>query len=101
MKKLSKILAMAGCCVLASCSTIVFENGPQSASAQSPIKLRHHTGGIFELKEFSEPKDLQKICNGKSWSNIKTEQTFVDGLIRQVVPLGIYSPRTTYTSCES
>lgn len=99
--KYLKLLTVAGCCMLAACSTIVFDNGPQQQTASPPQKMGHHIGGIFALFEFSEPKNLKSLCNGNDWSSIKTEQTFVDGLIQQVVPWGIYAPRTTYTQCRT
>lgn len=51
--------------------------------------------------EFSQPKNLQAICNGNDWDSIKTETAFIDGVLKTVVPAGIYSPRSTYTECRA
>lgn len=96
-----KIFALTTCSLMSACTTIVFDNGPQTTTAQESIKLRHHGGGIFALMEFSEPKNLQQICNGNDWDTITTEMSFFDGFIRQIVPWGIYTPRTTYTQCRT
>lgn len=95
-----KALSLISICALTSaCTTIVFDNGPPAPSGVGTITQRHHGGGIFELVEFSAPKNLESICAGKNWRSITTEMSFLDGLIRQIVPAGIYSPRTTYTQC--
>lgn len=96
---LKSLSLLAACTLTSACTTIVFDNGPQTAPAQAPIEQRHHGGGIFELVEFSQPKNLESICSGKNWRSITTEMSFLDGLIRQIVPAGIYAPRTTYTKC--
>src|SRR5574343_719962 len=97
-----KALSLAATCALTSaCTTIVFDNGASAPTGMSAIEQRHHGGGIFELVEFSSPKNLESICGGKNWRSITTEMTFLDGLIRQIVPAGIYSPRTTYIQCGS
>lgn len=97
--KIRSLGLMAACALTSACTTIVFDNGPQNAPAQDAIKQLHHGGGIFELVEFSQPKNLESICGGKNWRSITTEMSFLDALIRQIVPAGIYSPRTTYTQC--
>lgn len=78
-----------------ACSTIVFDNGPQVDTTQSPLRERHHIGGIAQLVEFSPPKNLAKICAGNNWRSITTEQSFLDGLLARIVPAGAYAPRTT------
>jgi hypothetical protein len=100
-KRVFKWLALSGSLLFSACSTIVFDNG---VAAQSPddtwITKKHQIGGIFEMIEFQRPKNLETICGGSDWEHIATEMTFVDGLLRQVVPYGIYAPKTTYTKCS-
>ncbi|OUS25057.1 hypothetical protein A9Q99_22690 [Gammaproteobacteria bacterium 45_16_T64] len=87
--------------VMNGCSTIVFDNVSVEASPDSHwATQKHQIGGIFELFEFQQPKNLEKICDGKQWDHIATHTTFMDGLISQLVPYGIYAPKTTYTKCS-
>ena len=96
---LSTVVIVAAISV-SGCSTIVFDNVPVAQSPDAEWKKSHHQiGGIFELFEFQQPKNLESICEGKVWEHIATQQTFLDGLINFLVPYGIYSPKTTFTKC--
>lgn len=106
MKIRIRKIALMGCFAITSlglgaCSTIVFDNAEPASPSADWITQKHQIGGIFELFEFQRPKNLEKICNGADWEHIATEMTFGDGLIRQIVPYGIYAPKTTYTKCAT
>ena len=102
MKKSFLALVIATTVGLSGCSTIVFDNVPVAESPASDwVTARHQIGGIFELYEFQQPKNLDKLCEGKQWEHIATHTTFMDGLIRHLVPYGIYAPKTTYTKCSN
>lgn len=82
----------------AGCTTIVFDNGP-NVNPIDDVKVTHHIGAVFELGEFSRPQDLNKHCEGNFWKSVTTKQTFGNGLVRQIIPYGIYAPRTVYIDC--
>lgn len=83
-------LAMTGC------STIYFHRGTDEN--QVTHKEWHHNG-IFGLVEFSDPVDLSNHC-GSSWKTIKTEETFIQGLIAGVT-YRLYDPWMFSYSCAS
>jgi len=101
MKNTFLAAAIAATVGLSGCSTIVFDNVSVAESPDSDwVTAKHQIGGIFELFEFQQPKNLDKLCEGKQWEHIATHTTFMDGLIRNLVPYGIYAPKTTYTKCS-
>ncbi len=93
MKHLLTTLIFLG---MTGCSTIYFQRDAQTTSTQ--YEEWHHDG-ILGLVEFSDPVDMNQRCNGSSWKTIKTEETFVQGLVRGVT-WSLYDPWMVSYSCN-
>jgi len=94
MKKMAFVIAFS---LLNGCTTIHFDNGNRSAvNAESE---RWHHNVAFALHEASAPVDLDKVCQGKNWRSVKTEVSFLDGLITSITS-PIWYPKTVAVSCD-
>ena len=92
--RLGLLVALA--ILLAACSTIYFHNG-QPAAKQTTIHRTHHIMA-FDLVEVSPPVDLRQECAGHDWRSVKSEVTFVNGLVAAFTE-PIYGPWTVGVSC--
>lgn len=87
MTKSMMILTLLLTLAQSACSTVFFHNGPDASNDVGPDRLHHIViGGI----EIVEPVNLDQECSGRDWETVKTEQTFVSGLIR-----GLLNPAYT------
>ena len=84
--------------VLTSCSTIYFHNGGNTTDKATELSEWHHDG-VLGLVEFSDPVDLAGRCEGKSWTIVKVEQTFIQGLAKNVTD-SMYDPWEVSYSCK-
>lgn len=76
---------------LTSCYTTRYSVGKGAKGKNGYTEKNHFL--IYGLVHL-ETADTQKMANGAKDYDIKTEQTFIDGLIRGIT-LGIYTPTTT------
>ena len=76
MKKLIAVTLFG--LVATGCSTIHFDR-TTPVSGQVTKQQWHHNFG-FALYEGSAPVDAKSICGQQSWTSVKTELTFVNGL---------------------
>ena len=82
---------------LTACSTVYFHNGANSGNDVGPDKFHHIMLGNIEV---AGPVDLNDRCDGRGWETVKTEQTFLTGLVRQLVE-PIYTPWGVAWKCKS
>lgn len=94
MKKLIAVSAIA----LSGCTTIHFDRNGDSDLGEITRK-QWHSNAIFALNEVSDPVKLDQACEDKDWTSVKTEQTFVNGLLEQVT-YAMWSPKTVTISCK-
>jgi hypothetical protein len=80
-----------------ACSTMYFHNGTGQMMVENE---EWHHDGILRLVEFSSPVDMNDRCEGKEWSTIKNEKTFVQGLVGALT-YGIYDPWQVEYACAS
>jgi hypothetical protein len=79
------------------CYTSVVKSGAPAAPPTIEYDEKWHSGLIVGIAELSGPYDLSKICpNG--WAEIKTETSFLNGLV-QAVTWGIYNPQSVTVRC--
>ena len=78
MEKTIFILAMTFVLASLGCSTIYFHQGSNKDTSVDHDEWHHD--GILRLVEFSPPVDMANRCEGKNWSNIKVEKSFLNGL---------------------
>ncbi len=79
-----------------ACSTVYFHNGANTGNDVGEDHFHHIVlGGI----EVSEPVDLRGQCDGRGWETVKTEQTFLTGLVRSLVA-PFYTPWGVAWKCE-
>jgi hypothetical protein len=89
--------AVLAWCGTAGCYTTTLQSGLAPAPPTIEYDEKWHSGVILGIAELSGPYDLQKICpNG--WAQIKTETSFVNGLV-ELVTTGIYSPQSVTIRC--
>jgi hypothetical protein len=83
----------------AGCYTTTLQSGLPAAPPTVEYDDKWHSGVVLGIAELSGPYDLQKICpNG--WAQIKTETSFVNGIV-ELVTSGIYSPQTVTIHCAA
>jgi hypothetical protein len=96
-----KTLSLMAClCFLAvGCQTIHIKNGPQGiVNYQDP---EWHHIGVIDLVEFSDAVDLNKACNGKEWTSIRTRQSVGQVFLGLVPYLSTaWSPREVSIACQ-
>ena len=91
------LAAVIASTALAGCYTTTIHSGKPAERPGIEYDERWHHGLVWGIAELSGPYDLQRICpNG--WSVIKTETSFVNGVV-QAVTSGIYSPQTITVQC--
>ncbi len=81
---------------LSGCSTIYFHKNSTRNSETGMQTQWHHTG-ILGLVEFSDPVDLGYKCQNSSWNTVRTQNSFVTGLVEALV--GLYNPREVGYTC--
>ncbi|HWA73933.1 MAG TPA: Bor family protein [Polyangiaceae bacterium] len=99
MKQLTRftIASIALSAVLQGCYTTTIRSGKPAEQPSVEYDEKWHHGLVWGIAELSGPYDLQRICpNG--WSVIKTETSFVNGVV-EAVTSGIYSPQTVTVQC--
>ncbi len=82
------------------CSTIHFD---KSAPVTAPATTSQwHHNFVLALVEGSEPVDVKKECGQQSWSSVKTELTFANGIssIPANLFLPIWYPKTVTVTCH-
>ena len=81
------------------CYTSYIKSGAPVAAAPIEHDEKWHSGIIYGLAELSGPYDLSRICpNG--WAEIKTETSFVNGLVEWVT-FSLYNPQTVTVRCAA
>jgi hypothetical protein len=98
MKKLIAVTLFS--LVASGCSTIHFDR-TTPVSGQTTKEQWHHNFA-FALYEGSAPVDAKAVCGQQSWTSVKTEQTFVNGLasIPANIVGPIWYPKTVTVSCN-
>ncbi len=98
---MKKLIAVALFSLAATgCSTIHFDkSAPVTGQA---TKSQWHHNFAFALYEGSAPVDAKAICAQQSWTSVKTELTFANGLasIPSNVLGPIWYPKTVTVSCN-
>lgn len=99
MKALVVIMTIA---LISSCTTIHFDQAdpvtPDPATSQSQW---HHIM-VLSLVEASEPVDLQAKCGTSGWESVKTETSFLNGLVQAIPYVSlIWAPKTATVQCKS
>lgn len=78
------------------CSTIYFHKGADTGTDVGPDQFHHI---MLVAIEVSEPVNLKKRCDDEEWATVKTEQTFLTGLVHGfVAPL--YTPWGVAWKCK-
>jgi hypothetical protein len=97
MKKILLITAI----LLSGCTTIHFDrNANLDLNASKTEKWHHNTLGA--LVEVSDPVNLEQECGDQEWSSVKTELTFINGLVSSLVNFvaPVWYPKTVEISCN-
>lgn len=83
------------------CTTIYFDKGKDVKSTMVTEQWHHNfVGGLYEG---SAPVNLKQECGDKSWVSVKTEESFVNGLVFWSTWLtlgGIWYPKTVEVACK-
>ncbi len=84
---------------LSSCYSTTITSGKPAAPAGIEYDEKWHHGLVWGIAEVSGPYNLQEVCP-EGWSEIKTETSFLNGLVEMVTG-GIYSPQTITVRCAA
>ena len=97
MKKILLITAI----LLSGCTTIHFDRNANLDLNASKTEKWHHNA-ILALVEVSDPIDLEQECGDQEWSSVKTELTFINGLVSGIVNFvaPVWYPKTVEVSCN-
>ena len=93
------LLATALGLATSACFSTVVKSGAPAAAAAIEYDEKWHSGLIVGLAELSGPYDLSRICP-QGWAEIKTETSFVNGLV-QIVTWNIYNPQSVTIRCAA
>jgi len=99
--KQKMVKAIWAVCALTSagCATINFERGGAHVVSRPDVGAWHQIG-ILGLVEFSKPVNVYRMCSGRGWQKLTTEQTFVQGLVGALAG-GWYTPWQVDVVCAS
>mgnify|MGYP000016418147 CR=1 FL=1 len=97
MKKLLIIAVI----LLSGCTTIHFDRNANLDLNAAKTEKWHHNA-VLALVEVSDPVNLAQECGDQQWSSVKTELTFVNGLVSGIVNFiaPIWYPKTVEISCN-
>jgi hypothetical protein len=97
MKKLLVIAVI----LLSGCTTIHFDKNATIDTNSITVEKWHHNV-IGALIEVSDPVNLEKECGSQEWSSVKTELTFINGLVSGLVNFvaPVWYPKTVEISCN-
>ena len=97
MKKILAIFVI----LLSGYTTIHFDRNENLDLNATKSETWHHNV-VFALVEVSDPVDLEKECGDKEWSSVKTELTFINGLVSGIVNsiAPLWYPKTVEVSCN-
>jgi hypothetical protein len=97
---MKKIILFAAI-LLSGCTTIHFDRNATIDLDATKTEKWHHNA-LLALVEVSEPVNLTEECGEQAWSSVKTELSFVNGLlsgiVNQFAPL--WYPKTVTISCK-
>lgn len=97
-----RYLALILIVILSGCTTIHFDNGNVDNGGSEVINEQWHHIMALDLYELSDPVSLEQSCKENSWSSVKTELTFLNGLAsfggNLLAP--IWYPKTVTVHCE-
>ncbi|KZZ44173.1 hypothetical protein A3759_30190 [Thalassolituus sp. HI0120] len=99
---MKKVILAAALLLMAGCSTIHFDRNPEPQATPFQTEEWHHNA-ILALVEVSDPVNLEDKCEGnKEWTSVKTELTFVNGLVSGLVNIffPLWYPKTVEVSCK-
>ncbi len=96
MRKL--LLVVVSTLALGACSTTVFEN--DGAGLSGSVVEKWHHNWVFDLYEGSGPVNLDEMCDGKDWGQVRIEESFLNGLATMVAS-PIWFPDTVTVTCEA
>ena len=86
---------------LNACTTIHFDQNEPVAANPARSESNWHHNMVFALIEVSQPVDLQERCGDNGWSSVKTEETFLNGLVSSLPYVGwVWSPKTATVQCN-
>jgi hypothetical protein len=80
---------------LQACSTIYFQSDDR---INSTAYSEWHHDWLYGLIEGSDAVDMNARCKGADWRVIKTEQSFLQGLV-ETVTYNLYNPHGVEYSC--
>jgi hypothetical protein len=97
MKNLIVLFAI----LLSGCTTIHFDRNENLDLNATKSETWHHNA-VLALVEVSDPVNLEEECGEKEWSSVKTELTFVNGLVSSIVNFvaPLWYPKTVEVSCS-
>ena len=97
MKKLVMIAAVMSS--LYGCSTIHFDNGKPVAESYQTSKWHHNVIAVIEA---SDPITLDQECADSEWTSVKTEVSFIDGLLTAATSMiaPVWQPQTVTVDCK-
>jgi hypothetical protein len=81
-----------------ACYTTTIHSGLPASPATVAYDHRWHHGLFYGIAELSSPYDLSQVCP-QGWSEIETEQSFLNGLLAMVG--GAYSSQTVTVRCAA
>lgn len=97
MKKF--LLAMVLSMILTGCHTMHFTQNGQIGSYTEEKTEKYHHQLIYELIELSQPVDVNEYCSDNNWQSVKTERSFVNGLIGMLGG-AIYQQTSAAVACK-
>ncbi|MBT8442605.1 MAG: Bor family protein [Gammaproteobacteria bacterium] len=94
-------LTLALFLLVAGCTKIHFDQaGPVTENPGNSQSAWHHNMA-FSLVEVSQPVDLDATCGSRGWESVKTETSFLNGLVGWIPYVSaIWTPKTVTVQCQ-
>jgi len=88
--------------LLSACTKIHFDQAEPVIENPEQSQSAWHHNMAFSLVEVSQPVDLGAKCGSNGWESVKTETSFLNGLIGWIPYVSaIWTPKTVTVQCQS
>ena len=97
-----KKIILSAVILLSGCTTIHFDRNSTLDLNATKTEAWHHNA-LLALVEVSDPVNLKEQCGDQTWTSVKTELTFINGLASGIIntlTAPIWYPKTVEVSCN-
>lgn len=99
---MNKLIILSAIVFLVGCTKIHFDQAGPVAPDPSASQTMWHHNMAFSLVEVSTPVDLTAKCGSNGWESVKTETSFLNGLVTAIPYVSwVWTPKTVTVQCKN